>query len=189
LPEARVQDVDTDYDGGRRIFLVLAAIFMVVVVGGVIDLILDRPTTLFSVHVAFEVLMVGVSLGAAAYLGKRWYATEAQLVETERASEQLTAERREWEQRAAVLLRGLGEAISAQFDHWSLTETERRVALMLLKGLSHKGIAKKTGTSERTVRQHAVAVYRKSGLAGRAELAGFFLEDLLLPEDTTLEQL
>jgi len=35
--------------------------------------------------------------------------------------------------------------------------------------------------SERTVRQHAVAVYRKSGLAGRAELSAFFLEDLLLP--------
>jgi hypothetical protein len=32
-----------------------------------------------------------------------------------------------------------------------------------------------------TVRQHAVAVYRKSGLAGRAELSAFFLEDLLLP--------
>ncbi len=36
--------------------------------------------------------------------------------------------------------------------------------------------------SERTVRQHAIAVYSKSGLAGRAELAAFFLEDLLLPQ-------
>jgi hypothetical protein len=33
------------------------------------------------------------------------------------------------------------------------------------------------------VRQHAVSVYRKSGLAGRAELSAFFLEDLLLPMD------
>lgn len=183
-----MQDNDEEFDGGRRIFLVLAAIFMVVVVGGVIDLILDRPTTLFSLHVAFEVLMVGVSLSAAAYLARRWYATEARLVETERASEQLDAERRAWEAQAAALLRGLGEAMSDQFDAWELTKTERRVALMLLKGLSHKGIAKRTGTSERTVRQHSVAVYRKSGLSGRAELAGFFLEDLLLPEDTTLEQ-
>ncbi len=31
------------------------------------------------------------------------------------------------------------------------------------------------------MRQHAVAVYRKSGLSGRAELSAFFLEDLLLP--------
>jgi hypothetical protein len=34
------------------------------------------------------------------------------------------------------------------------------------------------------VRQQAIAVYRKSGLAGRAELSAFFLEDLLLPIDS-----
>jgi hypothetical protein len=38
------------------------------------------------------------------------------------------------------------------------------------------------------VRQHAVAVYRKSGLAGRAELAAFFLEDLLLPAAGAAEE-
>ena len=37
------------------------------------------------------------------------------------------------------------------------------------------------GKSDRTVRQQAVEVYRKSGLSGRAELSAFFLEDLLLP--------
>jgi hypothetical protein len=37
--------------------------------------------------------------------------------------------------------------------------------------------------SERTVRQHAVAVYRKAGVAGRAELAAFFLSGL--PEADT----
>jgi hypothetical protein len=42
--------------------------------------------------------------------------------------------------------------------------------------------------SERTVRRHAVSVYRKSGLAGRAELLAFFLEDLLLPMDHEGEQ-
>ena len=52
----------------------------------------------------------------------------------------------------------------------------------MLKGRSHKQIAFATGRSERTVRQHAVAVYQKSGLNGRAELAAFFLEDILLPE-------
>ena len=59
---------------------------------------------------------------------------------------------------------------------------------MLLKGFSHKRIARHTETSERTVRQHSVAVYRKSGLAGRAELAGFFLEALLLPERVTTSE-
>ena len=64
---------------------------------------------------------------------------------------------------------------------WGLTSTEREIALLMLKGKSHKAIAYETGRSERTVRQHAVAVYQKSGLAGRAELAAFFLEGLALP--------
>jgi DNA-binding NarL/FixJ family response regulator len=57
----------------------------------------------------------------------------------------------------------------------------RRIRLPLLKGLGHKEIAALLGKSERTVRQRAVAVYREAGLAGRAELSAFFLEDLLLP--------
>jgi len=52
---------------------------------------------------------------------------------------------------------------------------------MLLKGLSHKEIAAMRQTSERTIREQARAVYRKSGLAGRSSLAAFFLEDLLPP--------
>jgi DNA-binding NarL/FixJ family response regulator len=62
---------------------------------------------------------------------------------------------------------------------------EREIALLLMKGYSHKAIARDRGRSERTVRQHAVAIYQKSGLGGRAELAAFFLEDLMLPGAAT----
>jgi DNA-binding NarL/FixJ family response regulator len=51
-----------------------------------------------------------------------------------------------------------------------------------LKGRSHKEIAYISGRSERTVRQHAVSVYQKSHLGGRAELAAFFLDDVTLPQ-------
>lgn len=175
--------MNPDAAGGPRIPLILATIFLLVVVGGVIDLILDRPTTLFSFHVAFEVLMVTLSLGAAAYLAFGWYSTQSRLAETVARSERHRREREEWEHRASELLEDLGAAISDQFDAWELTPTERKIALMILKGLSHKRIARRTGTSERTVRQHAVAIYRKANLAGRAELAGFFLEPLPLPEE------
>jgi len=37
-------------------------------------------------------------------------------------------------------------------------------------------------TSEQTVRQQALVVYRKSGLRNRSERSAFFLEDLLLPQ-------
>ena len=71
--------------------------------------------------------------------------------------------------------------MSRQFQDWGLTPAEEDVALLLLKGKSHKEIAAATGRSERTVRQHAVAAYHKAGLGGRAELAAYFLGDLNLP--------
>ena len=55
------------------------------------------------------------------------------------------------------------------------------MALLLLKGLSHKEVATVRAVSERTVREQARAVYSKSGLTGRAALSAFFLEDLLAP--------
>lgn len=173
-----------DSHGSRdtRIPLALAVIFLIVVAGGVTDLVLDRPTTILSPHVILEVVMVCASLAAAVFLARGWYLTQERLSETRRESERLARERKEWKDRASEVLAGLGDEISAQFELWELTPTERRVAVMLLKGLSHKRIARMTETSERTVRQHSVSVYRKSGLSGRAELAGFFLEPLPSPE-------
>lgn len=78
-------------------------------------------------------------------------------------------------------LAGLGEAIDRQFERWGLSPAEREVGLLMLKGLSHKEVAGVRQTSEITIRQQALAVYRKSGLKGRSELSAFFLEDLLLP--------
>jgi DNA-binding NarL/FixJ family response regulator len=68
-----------------------------------------------------------------------------------------------------------------QFDEWQLTLTEREVAFGLLQGYSHKRIAKESGRSERTVRQHATAVYEKAGVTSRAELAAYFLVALRVP--------
>jgi DNA-binding CsgD family transcriptional regulator/uncharacterized integral membrane protein len=89
---------------------------------------------------------------------------------------------RRWNREAQPVLQGLGEAIDRQFQRWALTDAEREVALLQLKGLRHKEIAELRKTSERTVRQQALSVYRKSGLSGRSDLAAFFLEDLLLPQ-------
>jgi DNA-binding CsgD family transcriptional regulator len=91
------------------------------------------------------------------------------------------AEGAQWRTDMRELLEGLGEAINAQFDRWSLTVSEREVAMLMLKGLSHKEIAVIRSSSERTVRQQATAIYGKANLSGRAALSAFFLEDLLLP--------
>jgi DNA-binding CsgD family transcriptional regulator len=167
---------------------VLAAFLVLVVIGGTIDLILDRPTSWFSLHVAFEVTMVLVSLGFAIALFRGWRrtagelaTTRASLVASQRSLAKQMAERDAWRKRAEGAITDLSAAIDQQFDAWRLSRAEREVALLLLKGEGHKQAAARLQRSERTVRQHAVEVYRKSGLQGRAELAAFFLQDLGLP--------
>lgn len=168
-------DLDPRFRGGLTILLVAIAAF------GVTDLLLDRPRTPFSLHVGFEVGFIALCLGSVAWLWQGWRGTRHALADSRRALRDREAERDRWRGEAERLLAGLGVAIEAQFGRWGLTPAEKDVALLLLKGLGHKEAAEVLDRSERTVRQHAIAVYRKSGLAGRAELAAFFLEDLLLP--------
>jgi DNA-binding CsgD family transcriptional regulator len=97
----------------------------------------------------------------------------------------LEASRREaekWRREAGDLIAGLSQAIDRQLERWALSAAEKEVALLLLKGLSHKEIAGIRGVGEATVRQQAMALYRKAGLEGRHDLAAFFLEDLLEPQ-------
>ena len=86
-----------------------------------------------------------------------------------------------WRAESRTLLNGLGVAIDSQFSRWNLTDAEREVALLLLKGLSTKEIAAVRASSERTVREQARSIYSKGGLTGRSALSAFFLEDLLAP--------
>ena len=91
------------------------------------------------------------------------------------------SEGQRWRSDMRELLKGLSAAIDAQFDRWKLSQAEREIALLLLKGLTHKEIAVLRDTSERTIRQQSQSIYEKSNLSGRASLSAFFLEDLLLP--------
>ena len=68
--------------------------------------------------------------------------------------------------------------IDAEFSRWALSDTEKDIAWLILKGFSFLEIAEMRNRSERTIRQQAGAIYAKSGLRGRAELSAFFLEDM-----------
>lgn len=171
----------TDVGAGFR--WLATALLGAIAIGGATDLLLDRPTTLWSFHVLFEVALLGLSLGAVAWLWLGWRDAGRALAETRHELAERGEERDAWRGRAEKLLHGLGQEIDRQLRGWGLTPVERETALLLLKGYGHKEIAALQDKSERTVRQHAVAVYKKSGLSGRAELSAFFLEDLLLPAD------
>lgn len=82
-------------------------------------------------------------------------------------------------QQAARLMGELSQIIHQQFSDWKLTDAEKEVALLLLKGLSLEEIAQTRGRAEKTVRQQASAIYTKTGLAGRHALSAYFFEDLL----------
>lgn len=96
---------------------------------------------------------------------------------------QLIAEANTWKTNSQKYIQGLSRAIDLQLTKWNLTEAEKEVALLLLKGLSIKEIAQIRKTSEKTTRVQSTMIYQKSGLRGRSELAAFFLEDLLSPQD------
>ena len=171
--------MNDELDGHLRWILAIA--LLSIIVGGTVDLLMDQPERWLSFHVVFETLMIAGALVMATTLWLGWWRSAHSAASLRESLEAQRAERDAWKASARAALDGLGRAIDEQFRSWGLTPAEREVALMLLKGYGHKEIAALTGRGERTVRQHAGVVYEKAGLAGRAELAAYFLHDLMLP--------
>lgn len=132
-------------------------------------------------HLAAEALIAVAALAGVAFLVHGSFALRRSLEAEILKSADLRAEAERWRERARVHIEGLSEEIERQLASWRLTASEKEVAFLLLKGLSLKEIADVRKTSEKTARAQSTAVYEKSGLSGRSELAAFFLEDLLLP--------
>lgn len=157
---------------------VVIVVLAIICGGGVTDLILDQPTSWWSAHVLLELGLIATSATLAITLWLRWKEATSELRRTRRSLTEREDERAAWQATAEAALQGLRDAVTTHMTRWGLTPAEREVALLLLQGLGHKQIAARTGRSERTARQHAVSVYDKSGLDGRAALAGFFLQGL-----------
>jgi DNA-binding CsgD family transcriptional regulator len=137
----------------------------------------------------FDLFEMGLLIGAIAMIG--FVSAETRDIRIERLEllDDLETARREggrWRDSARAHASGFGQAIIGQLRVWGLTEAETDVASLMLKGLVHKEIAALRQCSEATVRQHATAVYRKSGLTSRTQLTAFFLEDMLIPDDKVL---
>lgn len=164
-----------------RFRLVLSVLLVAIAAFGAVDLAMDGGESWRSVHGAIELGFILLCLGAVAWIWSGWERTHRALAVAERHQAVTRADRDLWKRRAHTFLEGLGAEIDAEFERWGLSPKEREIALLLLKGYGLKEIAELHGRSERTVRQQAGSVYKKAGLAGRAELSAYFLEDLLLP--------
>lgn len=168
-------------ESGTRRRIALIAVLLLLAVNAGINLVLDAVHRWPQAHTTLEVVTALVGMLGATALWWGWRRAAVREAQVRRSLEAGRQERDSWRERAQRALDGLGEAVDEQFRAWELTPAEREIALYLLKGYSHKRIAEISGRRERTVRQHGVVIYHKAGLSGRAELAAWFLEDLMLP--------
>lgn len=129
-------------------------------------------------HLFIELTVLFVAGTGLAVLWRRFLQARASLQSLEVDLAAARGELERWQSESRESITGLRAAIQSQFARWQLTSAEAEVGLLLLKGLSHKEIASARETSERTAREQARALYRKSGLSGRSALSAFFLEDL-----------
>lgn len=179
LDGARSTDV-----GPRRVSLAVSLFAAIAVLIG-FDLLADRQTGVEPGHLAIEGLLMALAVIGIAALWRGFLTARGRAAQLGADLASARAEAARYRAEAREALQGLGDAIDRQFERWRLTSAEREVGLLMLKGLSHREVAEIRQTNEATVRQQALIVYRKSGLANRAELSAFFLEDLLLPREAS----
>ena len=86
---------------------------------------------------------------------------------------------REVDNRMLVASGQFHELMVRHFDDWSLSPSERDVAILTLKGLSNAEIAEVRGKSIGTIKAQCNAIYQKAGVSGRTQLISFFIEELI----------
>ena len=136
------------------------------------DMLVDALTILLTIGSA-----VGVAL-----LANRMHFQHEEKMTLIRDLEIARIEGNGWRDKVRSHMSGLKEGMDKQFDEWGMTAAEREVALLILKGLSHKEIGSLRSTSEATVRQQSQSIYRKADLPGKTAFCAYFLEDLFVPE-------
>jgi DNA-binding CsgD family transcriptional regulator len=175
---------DGDWSGAAVEGLVLF-VLIALLMGA--DLVADSLAGTPLVHLVAELAAMAMALTGVWLVGRRIQTVRREAAALGSHLARARAEAERWRSETRSLLQGLAAAIDNQFERWALTPAEREIGFLLLKGLSHKEVADVRRTTERTVRQQALTLYRKAGLSGRTELSAFFLEDLLVPVDRAAE--
>ncbi len=73
----------------------------------------------------------------------------------------------------------LADVVQEQLTQWKLSKSEKEVAWLIIKGFSFNEIARIRSVAEKTVRQQASAIYKKSNTDNRADFTASFLNDIL----------
>ena len=153
--------------------------FAIVLFLSVLDIVQDIESKSSIAHIVGDVLMFSAVVSGLWILIGRAQRLNKNIAQLQNAYFTAKQDVQNLSESKEQMLKGFGEVIDAQLDAWKLSQAEKEIALLMLKGLSHLEIAEIRHTSERTVRQQSLSVYAKSGVKGRTDLAAFFLEDIL----------
>ena len=155
------------------IVLVLFALFFIIDIS--FDVLEGVPLS----HVWHEVIMFVFAIGAITWQVRVIFKKNIHITSLNSELFDTKKSYQDWKAKTHANAQEIRHLIDTQFVIWHLSHSEKDVALLLIKGLSMKEIAEIRQTHEKTVRQQAASIYKKSELSGRQELAAFFLEDIL----------
>jgi DNA-binding CsgD family transcriptional regulator len=158
---------------------VFIVILGVVAVASGADLVADLSHGADTGHVIKEAVVVVISLLAIAWLLLGLHRQKLEIVSLQRELAEAHDTQASAGEYVVEARRKLGHVVTQQFTEWGLTGSEKEVGWLLLKGLSLKEIALVRQTQEKTVRQQASSIYRKSGVSGRHAFSAWFIEDIL----------
>lgn len=162
---------------------IIAAVLFAIALLTTVDIYNDYFEGVANWHITIEAIVAILALVGVFYLSKGRFTLQRNLDHERKLSSELQNEVHKWKLVSKKYVKGLSVEINNQLDHWGLTQAEKEVSFLLLKGLSNKEIADIRNSRVPTVRAQTNAIYSKSGISGRSELSAFFLEDLLLPQE------
>ena len=158
---------------------VLILVFFVVAAANGVDLVADLAHGADNGHILKEALIVAISMLAIAWLLWGLRKQRLEILSLQQELESISNPRTPPRKYVLEARKNLGNVVSRQFAEWALTDSEAEIGWLLLKGLSLKEIAMVRNTQEKTVRQQASSIYRKSGVSGRHAFSAWFIEDIL----------
>lgn len=147
------------------------------------DVFIDIRAGLPLSHVVHEILILAFCLVLVIFQARVIIRQKNKIDLAESALANAIQSREEFQRKAMRFSAEFSAAVSQQFAFWRLTESERDIAILIIKGMSMKEIAEDRSSRESTVRQQAMAIYRKANLENRQQLVSFFLEDLFSAND------
>lgn len=158
---------------------ILILIFAIVAVASGADLLADFTHGTNIDHIVKEAIVMSISIIAIAWLLFGLHKQNLEITSLHQELDAVNSTQAKPRKYVLEARKKLGNVVTQQFSEWMLSDSEKQVGWLLLKGLSLKEIAIVRNTKEKTVRHQASSIYKKADVAGRHAFSAWFIEDIL----------